>query len=121
MTNSVSSRIESVSQKFNADPNITWAEPQMKLVRAKRGRFSSTPSGHAIFSGSNGLISFMRPNSLMKPQFKVSFKDPSFEDQWYLKVDTARHVDDIDMKIDRAWLMGLTGRGIVVSIVDDGK
>ncbi|KAE8618084.1 hypothetical protein XENTR_v10009272 [Xenopus tropicalis] len=41
--------------------------------------------------------------------------DPKFMQQWYL-LDTNRH----DLHVKEAWEQGFTGKGIVVSILDDG-
>ncbi|KAM9311380.1 furin [Gastrophryne carolinensis] len=41
--------------------------------------------------------------------------DPKFTSQWYL-YDAGRH----DLHVQEAWEQGYTGRGIVVSILDDG-
>ncbi|XP_077328262.1 furin isoform X1 [Lithobates pipiens] len=41
--------------------------------------------------------------------------DPKFSSQWYL-FDASRH----DLHVREAWEQGYTGRGIVVSILDDG-
>ncbi|RWS28982.1 furin-like protease 2, partial [Leptotrombidium deliense] len=47
----------------------------------------------------------------------VSPKDPMYKDQWYLH-DGAR--DGYDMNVRDAWKLGYTGKGVVITILDDG-
>ncbi|XP_078364758.1 neuroendocrine convertase 1-like isoform X2 [Oculina patagonica] len=49
-------------------------------------------------------------------QFSVSFNDPRWSEQrWYLNPP-----DGKGMNIDKVWQQGVTGKGIVVAVVDDG-
>ena len=43
--------------------------------------------------------------------------DPLFNDQWYLNQGAA---DGSDMNVEAAWNLGYTGKGVVVTILDDG-
>ena len=43
--------------------------------------------------------------------------DPLFKDQWYLNEGA---VDGSDMNVEAAWNLGYTGKGVVVTILDDG-
>ncbi|XP_033150164.1 furin-like protease 2 isoform X1 [Drosophila busckii] len=45
------------------------------------------------------------------------FSDPLFKEQWYLNGGAK---DGLDMNIAPAWQKGYTGKGVVVSILDDG-
>ncbi|XP_030564586.1 furin-like protease 2 isoform X2 [Drosophila novamexicana] len=45
------------------------------------------------------------------------FSDPLFKEQWYLNGGAK---DGLDMNIGPAWQKGYTGKGVVVSILDDG-
>ncbi|XP_047218660.1 furin (paired basic amino acid cleaving enzyme) a [Girardinichthys multiradiatus] len=45
----------------------------------------------------------------------TEFVDPKFRDQWYLYNDNHR-----DLNAKAAWQLGYTGKGVVVSILDDG-
>ncbi|XP_063434266.1 furin-like protease kpc-1 isoform X1 [Mytilus trossulus] len=53
----------------------------------------------------------------------LTFNDPEYKNQWYLheggKRGTAGTVG-YDMNVKRAWEMGYTGKGVVVTILDDG-
>ncbi|XP_074605697.1 proprotein convertase subtilisin/kexin type 4-like [Brevipalpus obovatus] len=44
-------------------------------------------------------------------------KDPLFKEQWYLNRGAK---SGFDMKVSGAWLKGFTGKGVVVTILDDG-
>ncbi|KOB78841.1 Endoprotease FURIN, partial [Operophtera brumata] len=45
------------------------------------------------------------------------FPDPLFKEQWYLNGGAK---DGLDMNVATAWQKGYTGKGVVVSILDDG-
>lgn len=45
----------------------------------------------------------------------VTFADPLWSYQWYLNSN-----GDTTMNVERAWELGFTGKGVVVSILDDG-
>ncbi|CAG2237576.1 PCSK5 [Mytilus edulis] len=53
----------------------------------------------------------------------LTFNDPEYKNQWYLheggKRGTAGTVG-YDMNVKRAWEMGYTGKGVIVTILDDG-
>lgn len=75
-------------------PGVTWFEQQTVKSRKKRGYFS----------------------------------DPLFENQWYIKNDgqtlnrckRLKVFDKLDINVFPAWNDNVTGRGVVVSILDDG-
>ncbi|XP_034490855.1 furin-like protease 2 isoform X1 [Drosophila innubila] len=48
------------------------------------------------------------------------FSDPLFKEQWYLVSKNGGAKDGLDMNIVPAWQKGYTGKGVVVSILDDG-
>ena len=52
-----------------------------------------------------------------RQNFGISFSDPMFREQWFLN-GGARN--GADMNVVPAWRKGYTGRGVVVSILDDG-
>ena len=43
------------------------------------------------------------------------FNDPFWRKTWYLN-----RGEDMDMNVEDAWKQGITGKGVVVSILDDG-
>ncbi|XP_066908018.1 furin-like protease 2 [Halyomorpha halys] len=48
---------------------------------------------------------------------KIAFPDPLYKHQWYLNGGAE---DGLDMNVGPAWAKGYTGKGVVVSILDDG-
>ncbi|KAK3881522.1 hypothetical protein Pcinc_014041 [Petrolisthes cinctipes] len=50
----------------------------------------------------------------------VEFNDPLFKDQWYLVNTGQVGADGLDLNLTWAWLQGYTGKGVTVSILDDG-
>ncbi|CAD5207153.1 unnamed protein product [Bursaphelenchus okinawaensis] len=48
---------------------------------------------------------------------RLPFSDPLYQDQWYL---VGRAVGGYDMNVREAWMMGLAGRNVSISILDDG-
>jgi len=50
----------------------------------------------------------------------MNFSDPLFPDQWHLK-NTGQHgLSGEDINVELVWEQGITGRGIIIGIVDDG-
>ena len=45
----------------------------------------------------------------------VNIQDPQFRHMWYLNRGMK-----LDMSVQKVWKMGITGKGIVVTILDDG-
>lgn len=46
----------------------------------------------------------------------VQLNDPYWEKMWYLN-----RGPDLDMNVEQAWEEGVTGKGVAVTILDDGK
>merc|ERR1712025_1257104 len=46
---------------------------------------------------------------------KMYWNDPEWSNTWYLN-----RGDKLDMNVQEAWALGVTGKGVVVSILDDG-
>jgi hypothetical protein len=46
----------------------------------------------------------------------VRLNDPYWEKMWYLN-----RGEDLDMNVEEAWEEGVTGKGVAVTILDDGK
>lgn len=57
----------------------------------------------------------LHPAKLYSSVDKVVFDDPKWLDQWYMVRDDGPTYDVLDV-----WKMGLTGKGIVVAVVDEG-
>ena len=46
----------------------------------------------------------------------VRLNDPLWEKMWYLN-----RGEDLDMNVEGAWEEGVTGKGVAVTILDDGE
>ena len=49
------------------------------------------------------------------------FNDELWDSQWYIWDKNRKYSKYTSMGIIEAWNMGYTGRGVVVSVLDDGK
>lgn len=50
----------------------------------------------------------------------TKYDDPQWQDQWYLR-DARDNVNSkLDLRVIPVWAMGITGKGVVVSVIDDG-
>ena len=119
------------------EPDVKWFEQQRELRRVKRdynpevhqsvkkrdfkaGEGSDTADIWAeIFEelSSDQERTQNRNRKRKRQNFGVSFSDPMFREQWFLN-GGARN--GADMNVVPAWRKGYTGKGVVVSILDDG-
>ncbi|XP_055338068.1 furin-like protease kpc-1 isoform X2 [Paramacrobiotus metropolitanus] len=77
------------------EPNVHWIEQQTVKRRIKRD-----------FGG---------PSVKTDCQSDDNFNDPEWPQMWYLN-----RGQGLDMNVQKAWQMGYTGKGVVVTILDDG-
>jgi len=75
--------------------SVKWIERQKILTRDKRDYISE--------------------NAYSK---RDSIDDPLWSQMWYLNIETAQNLPD--MNVTGAWSLGYTGRGVSVTILDDG-
>jgi len=107
---------------FAEDSEIDWSEFQRPLERVKRAalpsdtdevgrsrRRSSSVDSYSYKFGRR-LVDNLLPR---KPWSEVN--DPMWEDMWYLN-----RRDDLNMMVEGAWNLGVTGMGVSVTILDDG-
>ncbi|XP_056639377.1 furin-like protease 2 isoform X2 [Diorhabda sublineata] len=108
-------------RNLNDEPQVKWFEQQREKIRKKRD-FDDGPSVPTF----GQFISEVAPSASAdsfhgQPRYRavpsVSFPDPLFKEQWYLNGGAK---DGLDMNLAPAWQKGYTGRGVVVSILDDG-
>ncbi|XP_050537398.1 furin-like protease 1 isoform X2 [Daktulosphaira vitifoliae] len=86
-------------EKLISEQNVKWAKQQKLLIRSKRD-----------------FIAFNRDNGNPKRySIKGGLNDPKWPKMWYLNRGR-----DIDMNVQGAWEEGITGKGSVVTILDDG-
>ncbi|KAL1428814.1 hypothetical protein MTO96_002533 [Rhipicephalus appendiculatus] len=74
---------------------VVWAEQQMVRPREKRGLPSDWET--------------------------LRFNDPLWSRQWYIHdTRSSPELPELDHRVTKVWDMGFTGRGIVVTVMDDG-
>ncbi|XP_037079924.1 furin-like protease 2 [Pollicipes pollicipes] len=108
-------------RKLRNSPDIVWADQQYYKKRKKRdgrGFFPSIFQGFSVpFSFGPGFGSELGGESPPLPSTQSFWSDPLFKEQWYLNGGAK---DGNDMNVLPAWQQGYSGRGVVVSILDDG-
>lgn len=75
-----------------------------------------TKHQHQHQSGSSSISTGASGNDL------DTFNDDLWKNQWYLhdSSNVAVYQSDIELKVEDVWRMGFTGKGVVVTILDDG-
>ncbi|XP_036319239.1 furin-like protease 2 isoform X3 [Rhagoletis pomonella] len=115
-----------------------------KLRKKRDGSYTTLPgySPYDVIRPGGGFVSASGPRLAYQPtasarigspllsrapriQYRAAtshniFPDPLFKEQWYLVSDNGGAKDGLDMNIGPAWQKGYTGKGVVVSILDDG-
>ena len=97
--------IESLSLLAN-DENVKWLKRERILEREKRVPLrDALREARDVKDKSDDII----PN------------DPSFKDQWYIRNDgQTTGPSGFDSNIEPVWKKGITGKGVVLSVLDDG-
>jgi len=133
------SRCSETSQTLTEEPEVKWFEQQRELRRVKRDvpieqhvkkrDFGDGPDPSEFSDGMaddiwDGIFAEMKGESSKETQkrkrqnsFASSFSDPMFRQQWFLNGGGR---NGADMNVKPAWARGYTGKGVVVSILDDG-
>ncbi|XP_050300640.1 furin-like protease 2 [Anthonomus grandis grandis] len=110
---------DDIHKTLQSEPQILWVQQQHEKKRKKRDYVSSTPSPSIFSQYFTGVApeaqSHGQPHYRAVPD--VAFPDPLYREQWYLNGGAK---DGLDMNVAPAWQKGYTGKGIVVSILDDG-
>lgn len=97
-----------LTRKLNNDDRVDWAEQQFGKIREKRDYNNVTANSNS--SSNNTWVS---QNN--------RFSDPLWQKEWYLlDTRTDMSLPELDLRVIPVWDMGITGKGIVVSILDDG-
>uniref|UniRef100_UPI00358EFF79 proprotein convertase subtilisin/kexin type 7-like isoform X2 n=1 Tax=Myxine glutinosa TaxID=7769 RepID=UPI00358EFF79 len=99
--NKVQCRREDVSQALAHNPGVTWFEEQGMLGRSKR---SVRMEEH----GDDFLE--------VTPKW-LTFNDPKYSKQWHLH---NLRTPGMDLNLQAVWAQGVTGRGAVLAVIDDG-
>ena len=98
---------EDRTKVLNDHPRIRWAKRQEVLVREKRDFLDDE--------------AFERMQRQVERR-KRMLKDPEWPKQWYLYNygQYNRYLKGSDINVVPVWERGITGKGVVVSILDDG-
>jgi len=113
------------------DPEVAWFEQQRELRRVKRDFQTVKKRDFALeasaiwddvfgeFSAGESLRASSLKSGETTKQRRSSFpfSDPMFGAQWYINGGGR---NGADMNVKRAWERGYSGKGVVVSILDDG-
>ena len=112
------SRRESVelTQRLSEDKRIVWAEQQVIHRRVKRNRANPT-AGRFFVPDPQG-----RGAAPSLPSSRSRFNDELWSYQWYIrKTANVPTLPQVDLNIEQVWAMGFTGKGVVLSVIDDGN
>ncbi|KAE9420589.1 hypothetical protein Angca_003913 [Angiostrongylus cantonensis] len=108
-------------KRISHEPEILWMEQQVAKKRVKRdgdrhrqrhGR--PTNENDITFGEDDTLVSKSRNRKQPDPN------DPLWTDMWYLNRAEITGNSKMDHNVKEAWDLGYTGRGVVVTILDDG-
>lgn len=130
--NKKSKRSIQSSFNFSQDPLIKWFEIQKELKRTKRDE-----DYYYYHDDEEEIIHFPHKSERAKYKFlleeelediskkseikcqpsKVYFNDPKWNYQWYMNDGCEQ---GFSLNITQAWKMGFTGKGVVLSVIDDG-
>ena len=89
---------ETFAERMKSHPNVEYYAPQIHLIRDKR---------HVIKSRSESYTD----------DRQVHFNDPEYPKQWHLH--NSRHLSS-DCNVTGVWANNITGKGVIVAVVDDG-
>ncbi|KZS04479.1 Amontillado [Daphnia magna] len=99
------------SDLLNNDPEVRWVKQQVVKKRVKRD-FLEDPSSRPRRSRSDRRPS-RRAGTIRSISYNLN--DPRWTQMWYLNRGMG-----LDMNVQEAWAEGVTGKGTVVTILDDG-
>lgn len=88
---------EEKTDLLQQEPEVDWVEQQHEYVREKRG---------------------LHHQQIVTRGIEPRFADPLWDEQWYL--DDKRTQMDLDVNVIPVWNAGISGKGVVVTILDDG-
>uniref|UniRef100_A0A1B6CCM9 furin n=1 Tax=Clastoptera arizonana TaxID=38151 RepID=A0A1B6CCM9_9HEMI len=107
-------------EKLSSETQVRWVQQQHEKKRHKRDfrdEFSSFGDFSSFFGGNTQNLGVHHHPQYRGVSTPNIFPDPLFKEQWYLNGGAK---DGYDMNISPAWQKGYTGKGVVVSILDDG-
>ncbi|UJR09147.1 hypothetical protein I4U23_013395 [Adineta vaga] len=93
-----------LTNRLNEHEKVSWTEQQKSRNRVKRDYLDKRAQEDRVYRS-------------------VSFSDPQWNSEWYLK-DTRKksssQLPKLDLHVLPAWAAGYTGKGIKITILDDG-
>ncbi|CAL8278916.1 unnamed protein product [Merluccius merluccius] len=104
-----------LSERIAKETKVQWLEQQAVLKRAKRNSRASHIYSIDIKTKHTAATSLhaSHPPALY-------FNDPQWNNLWYIHCSGDSGGCPCDMHIEEAWSRGYTGKGVVVSVLDDG-
>nr|CAH0111545.1 unnamed protein product [Daphnia galeata] len=100
------------SELLNSDPEVRWVKQQVVKKRVKRDFIEDTSTGRSQRSRNDRRPS--RKAVAIRSEI-YNLNDPRWTQMWYLNRGMG-----LDMNVREAWAEGVTGKGTVVTILDDG-
>lgn len=114
--------------RLERDTRVRWMKQQRALSRKKRD-YQTIPDHSSTVETTLNSTSASKRNANWKREFQTSrvkgrpraadtkfqLNDPKWPHMWYLN-----RGGGLDMNVIPAWREGITGRGVVVTILDDG-
>nr|Q9NJ15.1 RecName: Full=Proprotein convertase subtilisin/kexin type 5; AltName: Full=Proprotein convertase PC6-like; Short=aPC6; Flags: Precursor [Branchiostoma californiense]AAF26301.1 proprotein convertase aPC6B isoform [Branchiostoma californiense] len=103
------------------EPEVRWLQQQVVKRRVKRRVkrvYSMYPWEQRVQHSSPQVNNPAQQDNLWDPHFN----DEKWDKMWYLHCDRPEFACQwSDMNVEAAWKKGYTGKGVVVSILDDGS
>uniref|UniRef100_A0AAY4AF72 Neuroendocrine convertase 1 n=1 Tax=Denticeps clupeoides TaxID=299321 RepID=A0AAY4AF72_9TELE len=91
---------EHVTKRLSEDDRVSWAEQQYEKRRSKRASLGDKCETCSI---------------------DKMFDDPMWNQQWYLQdTRTSPSLPKLDLHVIPVWKKGITGKGVVITVLDDG-
>ncbi|XP_024081815.1 furin-like protease 2 isoform X2 [Cimex lectularius] len=104
-------------EKLSNEPQVLWVQQQHEKKRPKRDFYSGSAEDFARLYQEFPQNYFKPRENSRVAKNGVYFTDPLYKEEWYLN-GGAR--GGFDMNVKAAWQKGYSGKGVVVSILDDG-
>lgn len=99
------------------EQDVTWMEQQIAKKRVKRDFRRPKRAKYTENDLEFGDDSFVS-KSRNRPHFDPN--DPHWTDMWYLNRADKSDYTKMDHNVQEAWDLGYTGKGVIVTILDDG-
>ncbi|XP_028660609.2 neuroendocrine convertase 1 [Erpetoichthys calabaricus] len=91
--------LDHITKRLSEDGRVSWAEQQYEKRRTKRAPLQSC-------------------NDCTTEKL---FDDPMWSQQWYLQdTRTSPSLPKLDLHVLPVWKKGITGKGVVITVLDDG-